>query len=58
MFVVPCVAWNIDSPDEAARFAALGADFVAPSTKIWQDGNPSALIAEIESAIGQARRAA
>jgi len=58
MFVVPCVAWNIDSPDEAARFARLGADFVAPSTKIWQDGNPSALIAEIESAIGQARRAA
>jgi thiamine-phosphate pyrophosphorylase len=58
MFVVPCVAWNIDRPDDAARLARLGADFVAPSLQIWQGGAPAALIFEIDRAIGQVRRAA
>jgi len=58
MFVVPCVAWNIDKPDDAARLARLGADFVAPSRMIWLDGNPTGLIAEIERAIAEERRAA
>jgi len=58
IFVVPCVAWNIDSADEAARLARLGADFVAPSTHIWQDAGATHLIAEIASAISQVRRAA
>jgi thiamine-phosphate pyrophosphorylase len=58
MFVVPCVAWNIDKPDDAARLARLGADFVAPSRKIWLDGNPTSLIAEIGRAIAEERRAA
>ena len=58
IFVVPCVAWNIDDPADAARLAALGADFVAPSNRIWQENGALDLIAEIDRAIGQARRAA
>jgi thiamine-phosphate pyrophosphorylase len=58
MFVVPCVAWNIDNTDDAARLARLGADFVAPSLSIWQTDTPAALIADIGRAIGQVRRAA
>jgi len=58
IFVVPCIAWNIDDPAQAARLAGLGADFVAPSRTIWQDDNALAIIAEIDSAIGRARRAA
>lgn len=55
IFVVPCVAWNIDSPAEAERLAELGADFVAPSRLIWQDENAATIIAEIDSAIGRVR---
>ncbi len=58
IFVVPCVAWNVDDPELAARFAALGADFVAPSKAIWQDDRAAQLIADIDSAIGRVRSAA
>ena len=55
IFVVPCVAWNIDNPAQAERLAGLGADFVAPSRLIWQDENAATIIAEIDSAIGRVR---
>jgi thiamine-phosphate pyrophosphorylase len=58
IFVVPCVAWNIDDATQAERLARLGADFVAPSAKIWQDENAATLIAGIDDAIRRARRAA
>lgn len=58
IFVVPCVAWNVRGPSEAAKLASLGADFVAPSIEIWREDDASSLIAEIDSAIRQARRAA
>jgi thiamine-phosphate pyrophosphorylase len=58
IFVVPCVAWNVDNADHAARLASLGADFVAPSKRIWQADDALALIAEIDSAVRQSRRAA
>jgi thiamine-phosphate pyrophosphorylase len=58
IFVVPCIAWNVDDPEQAARFAALGADFVAPSKAIWQDYRAVQLIADIDSAIGRVRSAA
>ena len=58
IFVVPCVAWDVDSAEDAARLAALGADFVAPSVRIWQGDDPASLIAEIDNAIRRARRAA
>jgi thiamine-phosphate pyrophosphorylase len=58
IFVVPCVAWNVDDAEHAARLASLGADFVAPSHKIWQADDPLKRIAEIDSAVRQSRRAA
>ena len=58
IFVVPCVAWNVDNADHAARLAALGADFVAPSKRIWRADDPLASIAEIDRAVRQSRRAA
>ncbi len=58
IFVVPCVAWNVHGAEEAARLAALGSDFVAPSASIWHDDDAPNLIAAIDSAIRQARRAA
>ena len=58
IFVVPCVAWNVDSPEDAAKLAALGADFVAPSTSLWRDDSVVSLIAAIDSAIRHVRRAA
>jgi len=58
IFVVPCVAWNIDNAEYAARLAALGADFIAPSTAIWGEDDPPRRIAEIDNAIRRSRRAA
>ena len=58
IFVVPCVAWNIDNAEQAAKLASLGADFVAPSLRIWQAADAPQRIAEIDSAVRQSRRAA
>lgn len=58
IFVVPCVAWNVDNAQQAARLASLGADFIAPSKRIWRADDPAKLIAEIDSAVRQSRRAA
>jgi thiamine-phosphate pyrophosphorylase len=58
IFVVPCVAWSVDNAEHAARLAALGADFVAPSKRIWQADDPLRRIAEIDRAVRQSRRAA
>jgi len=58
LFVVPCVAWNVATAGDAARFAALGADFVAPPARLWHEQNPLQLIADIDSAMRQARMAA
>jgi thiamine-phosphate pyrophosphorylase len=58
IFVVPCVAWNVDNAADAGRLAALGADFLAPSRTIWQNDNAATIIADIDSAIGRVRSAA
>ena len=58
IFVVPCIAFDIDTVDQAERFASLGADFVAPSKLIWQADDGVDRIAKIASAISRARRAA
>jgi thiamine-phosphate pyrophosphorylase len=58
IFVVPCVAWNVESVEEAERLAALGADFVAPAAQVWQEAGAASLIAELDRAIGRVRRAA
>jgi thiamine-phosphate pyrophosphorylase len=58
IFVVPCVAWNVERADDAAKLAAIGADFVAPSLKIWRDAAGPRLIGEIDTALRRARRPA
>lgn len=58
IFVMPCVAWNVTSAEEAARCAASGADFVAPPLDLWRDDDAPRLIAEIDHAIRGSRRAA
>ena len=58
IFVVPCVAWNIDLPKQAARLAGLGADFVAPSRTIWPDDPAAAIFTKIDDAMRRARTAA
>ncbi|HET9273099.1 MAG TPA: thiamine phosphate synthase [Methyloceanibacter sp.] len=58
IFVVPCVAWNVGSVEEAARSAAHGADFVAPPLGLWDDDESPRLIAEIDRAIRASRRTA
>jgi thiamine-phosphate pyrophosphorylase len=58
IFVVPCVAWNVADAEDAARSAAIGADFVAPPLDLWRSDDGLRTIAEIDRAIRQARRAA
>ncbi|MGH6865879.1 MAG: hypothetical protein ACREDO_06885, partial [Methyloceanibacter sp.] len=58
IFVVPCVAWNVDNPEDAAYLAKAGADYIAPSRKIWLADDATAVIAAIDNAIGRMRRAA
>ena len=58
IFVVPCVAWNVDTAEQAAKFAALGADFVAPSARIWHGDDALRRITEIDNAVRHVRRAA
>jgi thiamine-phosphate pyrophosphorylase len=58
IFVVPCVAWNVDNAEHAARLAALGVDFIAPPLSIWTGHDPPRRIAEIDSAVRRSRRAA
>jgi thiamine-phosphate pyrophosphorylase len=58
IFVVPCVAWNVETAEQAAKFAALGADFVAPSARIWHGDDALRLITEIDNAVRHVRRAA
>jgi thiamine-phosphate pyrophosphorylase len=58
IFVVPCVAFNIDATDAALKLAELGADFIAPSRLIWQGDDAVNRIAEIGRAISGVRRAA
>ena len=58
IFVVPCVAWNVASAEDAAKLAALGADFVAPPAGIWREDDAQSRIADIDNAVRQARRAA
>ena len=58
IFVVPCVAWNVETREEAAQFARLGADFVALSPDIWLADDAPSRIAGIASALREARSAA
>jgi thiamine-phosphate pyrophosphorylase len=58
ILVVPCVAWNIDVPKQAARLTSAGADFVAPSRTIWQDDPAASILIDIDNAMRRAGSAA
>jgi len=58
IFVVPCVAWNVETPEEAADLSRLGADFVALSPAIWQAESAAERIGQIDAALRAARSAA
>jgi thiamine-phosphate pyrophosphorylase len=58
IFVVPSVAWNVGTVEEAARCAALGADFIAPPLGLWSDDDSPRLIAEFDHAVRASRRVA
>jgi thiamine-phosphate pyrophosphorylase len=58
IFVVPCVAFGVESAAAARALAALGADFVAPAESLWLAPDPTARLAEFAAALGQARNAA
>lgn len=58
IFVVPCVAFDIDATDTARELAVLGADFVAPSRAIWREDDAVNRIAAIGRAVSEVRRAA
>ena len=58
IFVVPCVAFNIDGTDAALKLATRGADFIATSRLIWREDDAINRIAEIGRAISGVRRAA
>jgi thiamine-phosphate pyrophosphorylase len=36
IMVVPCVAFDVETAEEAGKLAELGADFIAPSPSIWR----------------------
>jgi thiamine-phosphate pyrophosphorylase len=58
IFVVPCVAWNVETREKAAQIARLGADFVALSPDIWMADYAPSRIAGVASALREARSAA
>ena len=49
--MVPCVAWNVETLEEAANLAALGVDFVALSSTIWETEGAAERIGKIETAL-------
>jgi thiamine-phosphate pyrophosphorylase len=58
IFVVPCIAWNVENAEQATKYAELGADFVAPAARLWRDDDALRRIAEIDNALRHVRRAA
>ncbi|MGC2410176.1 MAG: thiamine phosphate synthase [Methyloceanibacter sp.] len=58
IFEVPCVAWDVETAEEAERLAGLGADFIALSTAIWQAEGAAQRIATIDAALRRGRTAA
>ena len=57
IFVVPCVAMGVETPDEARLLAGVGADFIAPAERLWQAPDAALHLAALATAL-QARSAA
>jgi thiamine-phosphate pyrophosphorylase len=58
IFVVPSVAFDVETPEAAARLAALGADFIAPSAGLWQSDDAEERIGRIAASFRSGRTAA
>jgi thiamine-phosphate pyrophosphorylase len=58
IFVIPSVAFDVETAEAAARLAALGADFIAPSPNLWQGPDAEARITDLVSQMRTARRPA
>ena len=58
IFVVPCVAFGVESPEEAKQLAGLGTDFVAPADSLWRSPDAAQQLALFAAALGQTRSAA
>ncbi len=56
IFVIPCVAWNVETIAEARALAEAGADFTAPAPTIWDDDETIETLVEMDRAIGGIRR--
>jgi len=56
---VPCVAWDVASLEQARALAALGADFVAAGSLVWNHpASPADAVRELSGAIARAKDAA
>ena len=46
LFTVPCVAWDVMTPEEAAEIAHAGADFVAIAPEAWEKAADPAVVVD------------
>lgn len=54
LFTVPCVAWDVMTPEEAAELAHAGADFVALAPEAWTEAaDPAVVIDAFADAIAR-----
>jgi thiamine-phosphate pyrophosphorylase len=51
LFEVPCVAWGVETIEEATFLANAGADFVALSPAIWNSESPTHAIQGFQAAL-------
>ena len=56
IFVVPSIAWDIESVADAERLTKLGVDFIAPPRTIWEDDDALDTLRDMDRAIGSIRR--
>lgn len=55
IFVIPCIAWDVSSAEEAAALADLGADFVAVPQTLLQEDDALARVAAIDKVLRERR---
>lgn len=58
IFVVPSIAFNIETVAEAERLCSLGADFISPPVSIWESDGAIETLRAMDQTIGRIRRPA
>ncbi len=58
IFVVPSVAFDVETPEAAERLLGLGVDFAAPSPRLWQGEAALERIGAVAAALRRGRSAA